>query len=292
MFQKLIQEESLEQRYRHGRDADVLLLKSEWMAKLMYQTGKLLKTSGIETENTLVKIAATAEMMWDAQIRQRQLYNVEVFYKETMAQLFPQIDKIESSWKKYQSAMLREDKYPYHNYRHIADIINVYKKIGHSVMMKQFNGVAVMPVAVKLAILFHDYVYNTSVSARIPNEDASVEEMKLYLLELGAAPPGTIMMAEKLILSTRHHQPIETDVEADVLWSQCFLDLDLSILGADEDQYQQYEAAVRYEYSWVPDDEFYSARKNIMNSFAKKDKVFFLLTQLEDAAKQNLKRWQ
>ena len=69
-----------------------------------------------------------------------------------------------------------------------------------------------------------------------------------------------------------------------------FLDLDLSILGASPEIYQQYHQAIRKEYSWVPWFLYRRSRKSILSGFLAGEHIFFTseLAKLEQIARQNI----
>ena len=54
-----------------------------------------------------------------------------------------------------------------------------------------------------------------------------------------------------------------------------FLDADLAILGARPSVYDQYVAAIRAEYSHVPDDEFRHRRRAVLNGFVERKSLYF-----------------
>src|ERR1700684_875381 len=82
--------------------------------------------------------------------------------------------------------------------------------------------------AVKLAAWLHDVIYDSKAS---DNEERSADFAERLCKEL-AIPDGNLAAA--LILKTKTHDPGE-DADAQVL-----LDADLTILGADETEYQAY----------------------------------------------------
>jgi len=54
-----------------------------------------------------------------------------------------------------------------------------------------------------------------------------------------------------------------------------FLDLDLSILGADEEVYDAYSRQIRKEYIHVPLSDYQHGRISVLKSFLKRDRLFF-----------------
>jgi predicted metal-dependent HD superfamily phosphohydrolase len=67
---------------------------------------------------------------------------------------------------------------------------------------------------------------------------------------------------------TRHAvEPIGID-------AQVLVDVELSILGAEPARFQEYEAQVRREYEWVPEDIFRSTRAKILKEFLNRSHIF------------------
>src|SRR5258708_23918108 len=65
----------------------------------------------------------------------------------------------------------------------------------------------------------------------------------------------------KLAMATKRH---EVDANSD---AGLVVDVDLSILGQDEQRFSEYERQIRQEYAWVPEGIFASKRVEILQSF-------------------------
>ncbi len=107
--------------------------------------------------------------------------------------------------------------------------------------------------ALRLAIWFHDVIYNTK---RRDNEARSavfaVEQMRVMAIDAALEAP-----VEELILATKDHK-INSDE------GRHFMDLDMSILGAPVDDYVFYANAVRAECAWMPKIMFGKLRGNFL----------------------------
>jgi predicted metal-dependent HD superfamily phosphohydrolase len=71
------------------------------------------------------------------------------------------------------------------------------------------------------------------------------------------------------------------------------VDVDLPILGSPPDAYERYEAAVRREYKWVPAFVFRRKRREILESFLRRDAIFLtepFFERYESQARSNLSR--
>lgn len=67
-----------------------------------------------------------------------------------------------------------------------------------------------------------------------------------------------------------------------------FLDVDLGILAANEDDFWEYEANIRKEYSHVPDEAYRHGRVKIMKTFLKRKKIFYTDLFDENIARNNI----
>jgi predicted metal-dependent HD superfamily phosphohydrolase len=117
---------------------------------------------------------------------------------------------------------------------------------------------------VEYALWFHDAVYNTFSSK---NEHRSAD-WAAHVLEKSGAAPADIETVRSLILATRHgEQP--TDPAQQLLG-----DVDLAILGADVDQFRDYELQIRAEYWWVPTALYRKQRCAILQSFVMRMSIY------------------
>ena len=130
--------------------------------------------------------------------------------------------------------------------------------------------------AVKLAAWLHDVIYDSKAS---DNEERSAEYAERLCQEL-AIPEGKRVAA--LIRKTKTHDPGE-DADAQVL-----LDADLAILGASESDYQAYAEKIRREYAWVPEPDYRKGRRQIMERFLTRPRIYHFLSHLEEPARRNL----
>lgn len=139
------------------------------------------------------------------------------------------------------------------------------------------------PHEVRLALWFHDAVYKIFSGT---NEKDSADWAVKFLRENKAAD-DVIARIENLILITEHHANPSTKDE------EFMLDIDLSILGAPKDVYDQFEINVRKEYKRVPKFVFRKKRKEILQSFLDMERVYkteVFNAELEKTARENLRR--
>jgi predicted metal-dependent HD superfamily phosphohydrolase len=130
-------------------------------------------------------------------------------------------------------------------------------------------------VAVELALWFHDAIYDTH---RSDNEERSADWAKA---SVGNARVHALVMATR-------HEAVPHDIDAQVL-----VDVDLWILGAPEERFDEYESQVRQEYGWVPGPIYRRKRKAILESFLARAAIYNtarFIERYEPQARVNLAR--
>lgn len=136
---------------------------------------------------------------------------------------------------------------------------------------------------VQAGLWFHDAIYELRGSQ---NE---LKSAQLAVERLGAAgvPPDALQRISDLILATRH-TAVPQDNDACVL-----VDIDLSILGAPRERFEEYERQIRAEYSFVPGPLFRMKRSEILKGFLDRPSIFsteHFRSALEARARENLAR--
>ncbi len=155
----------------------------------------------------------------------------------------------------------------YHSLDHVQNVLETVQSLGVH---------ACNPNAVKLAAWLHDVIYDSKAA---DNEEKSAAYARRLCQEL-SIPDGPLVAS--LILKTKSHDAGE---DAD---SQVLLDADLAILGASEADYQAYSQKIRLEYGWVPEPEYRKGRRQVLERFLSRPKIFHLLSHLEEAARRNI----
>ena len=161
----------------------------------------------------------------------------------------------------------------YHTLNHIDHILET---------LENLKLVAIDFSVIQLAAWFHDVIYNPKFQ---DNEDKSAEYAEVVLTEL-SIPLATIARVKTLILSTKTHQAPPDDIDCQIL-----LDADLAILGAPASEYKAYSMAIRQEYSWIPDREYRWGRKQVLDKFLQRNRIYYtsvLFLALEEKARHNL----
>lgn len=88
-----------------------------------------------------------------------------------------------------------------------------------------------------------------------------------------SASVDDIACGKDLILATHKHTTAAVDSRftAD---AELFLDMDLSILGAAETRFDEYDAAIREEYSFVPIATYRERRAEILKTFLTRTRLY------------------
>jgi predicted metal-dependent HD superfamily phosphohydrolase len=161
----------------------------------------------------------------------------------------------------------------YHTIKHILHIL---------ITIDSLQTYAQNLKSVQIAAWFHDIIYDTQAK---DNEAKSAEYAGELLSNLGLRA-NDISHIKHLILNTKHHQAAADDFDSPVL-----LDADLAILAADPIQYQEYANAIRQEYAWVPQAEYIAGRKQVLEKFLQRDRIYFtplMFENAEQSARHNL----
>jgi predicted metal-dependent HD superfamily phosphohydrolase len=161
----------------------------------------------------------------------------------------------------------------YHTDKHIADCLTLFQPLRHQ---------ATHPAEVAIALWFHDAIYNTR---RADNEEQSTE-WAISFLKAAKVKQAIRERIAQLIMVTKTHNPHDTD-------TGLMTDIDLSILGAPPHLFEQYDADIRREYSWVPEQQYQQGRVQVLKSFLERDNIYttvYFSEQYEQQAQLNLRR--
>lgn len=161
----------------------------------------------------------------------------------------------------------------YHNQQHIADCLAEYDTARY---------VGEQAQNVELALWFHDAVYDPRAA---DNEERSAALAKQFLDECGR--PDISQTVLGLVMATKLHQTTSGPDAALVV------DIDLSILGQNEDRFADYESQIRKEYEWVPQEIFNTKRAEILLRFLDRSRIYSteqFFARYERQARYNLER--
>ncbi len=136
--------------------------------------------------------------------------------------------------------------------------------------------------ALEAAIWFHDVIYDPRSGE---NERRSAEYAAGAFSSVADAQFHADL--ERLILITDHRTTPERDDE------RVLCDLDLMILGRNEESYRAYTEAVRKEFAHVPDELFNRARRAVVEACLERPVIYYteaMRGQFEETARENLRR--
>ena len=170
----------------------------------------------------------------------------------------------------------------YHNLTHITSTIKTLEETTHKTGSLSSHSL----LACELALWFHDVVYDPK---RSDNELLSAHELMVFVdtCDFDDMMFDTCVSAYHAIMATKH------DGSARGVIGKYVVDADLSILGADETVFDQYERCVREEYAWAPDEAWVPGRTKMLEGFRKRERIYHtpeFIARFEEPARANLAR--
>ena len=172
------------------------------------------------------------------------------------------------------TARYSEPHRKYHTLQHLEECFEKFADV---------RALAGHPAEIELALWFHDAIYDVK---RRDNEKKSADWARASALAAGASAEACNRV-HALIMATRH-KAVPRGTDAEIL-----VDVDLSILGAAPERFDQYERQVREEYAWVPDFLFRRERRAILKDFLARPRIFssaHFRGRYEQQARSNLER--
>ena len=169
-------------------------------------------------------------------------------------------------WKEIELSYSNTNRF-YHTLSHLE---NIYSKL------KPFP----LNSAIEFSIFYHDMVYDIQ---KVDNEEKSAVVALKHLTELGLTKRD-IKQVYQLIIKTKSYQ-------ASSLENALFLDADLSILGSKLEVYKKYSENIRQEYSIYSDKVYKNGRKNVLEKFLTKDRIYisdYFYDLYEKKARKNI----
>ena len=160
----------------------------------------------------------------------------------------------------------------YHTFDHIKECLRLFVGVKKKIAD---------PLAVELALWYHDVVYDTHSHT---NEADSAQKAGEDLRALCVART-TIAAVKALVLLTQHPSTPQTPDQ------EFMLDIDLSILGAPKLAFAQYERNIRREYRWVPNFVYKRKRAELLQAFLNQERIYHskhFFAQREATARANL----
>jgi len=171
------------------------------------------------------------------------------------------------------SAYAAPDRH-YHTARHVDACL---------AQVQRYRAFAQQQAEVEIALWFHDAIYDTH---RSDNEQRSAEWASEFLSS-ERADPECVSRVHALIMATWHKAAVED------LDQQLLVDIDLGILGQPRSVFDDYDAAIRREYHWVPWHEYAESRVAVLSEFLDRPYIYAtppLHDRFETPARQNIAR--
>lgn len=178
-------------------------------------------------------------------------------------------------WNTFLTPYMLPDRH-YHGLQHIIEMLSLLKRVEH---------LAEDRMAIELAILLHDFVYD--IRSR-KNEE---ESARLVYPLLGYFYPNQQFLDKVagLVMATTHSlkfPPKSVD-------EKLLVDLDLAILGYSPEKFDEYEEGIRKEYANVPTKDFAEGRTKVLEYFLHRDSIYYtdyFRSNYETQARENLER--
>lgn len=172
----------------------------------------------------------------------------------------------------------------YHDMMHLERVLGTLRQLLAEEGGETAPGPADPGNLAALAAWYHDAVYQPT---RSDNEErsAALARRQLTQLEVSPAIGGEV---SRLVLLTKSHEPAQHDRAGALL-----CDADLAILATPADVYDRYAAAIRAEYSHVPERDYRAGRAAVLTALATRPHLFHSgrgRAAWEEAARVNLAR--
>lgn len=174
-----------------------------------------------------------------------------------------------------------------------------YHNFGHvETLLRHFDGVAAgdgwaQPVEVRLAILYHDAIYDARAGDNeARSADLAVESIARWLPDAGI---DAVRVAHLIRLTARHGQLSPDDFTDDPQPDDArrFLDCDMAILAADDVAFDAYDRGIAAEYRHVPRWLYAVNRRRFLKSLLARPRIYLddgFHARLDAQARHNLRR--
>lgn len=161
----------------------------------------------------------------------------------------------------------------YHNLQHLQECLQWFAQVRH---------LARYPAEVGLALWFHDVIYNPQA----PDNERQSADMAVEFLRTQGVADSVVQRIDDLIMATRTHDASTPD-------QQLLVDIDLAILAAPAQRFDQYQQQIRQEYAFVSDTLFAEKRAEVLAGFLARPRIYqtdYFYQQLEGCARANLQQ--
>lgn len=202
---------------------------------------------------------------------------MQVLEKEFKSLFYRYADKKETIFSYWKELILNYNSKNrhYHNLTHLSELLQFYNEFEHNISKKD---------VVLFSIFYHDIIYDVKKSN---NEEKSAELAKQRLQAINIQSEK-VKLVYDYIIDTKLHK-IEND-DADLAY---FLDFDMAILGKDWNNYLNYTAQIRKEYSIYPKILYNNGRKKALKHFLEDGRIYkteAFFKRFEEQAKKNIQK--
>ena len=132
------------------------------------------------------------------------------------------------------------------------------------------------PPAIHASIWFHDAIYDSL--AKPPANEVASAELAVSLLADTVVSDRLERIRVMIEATATHTLPSLADLKSEdpghLRDAAMFLDMDLGILGAGEEEYAEYERGVRREYDWVGEREWKVGRGEVLRGFLGRERIY------------------
>jgi predicted metal-dependent HD superfamily phosphohydrolase len=180
-------------------------------------------------------------------------------------------------WTKALISRYTETQRHYHTIEHINSMLTCYEQYRYKIEDES---------VIKLAILFHDWIYDPRAQG---NELESVNCFQEFADEMNLPQPIRSRVSEYIERTITHTLPI-TDGEADSDL-RFFLDFDLEVLSRNSTDYALYAEQIRQEYSHFTESDYCVGRIKVLKTFLERERLYFsdaFHRMHEEIARENL----
>jgi len=183
--------------------------------------------------------------------------------------------KVEEWWTRI-ALQYTEVGRTYHNLNHLRDMFRLYKEIKSHLTDR---------LVVGLAVFFHEMVYDPQSP---DNEHYSAEEFERFADEVQMCQD----IRQQVLAIILNAHDIDGEQEETPPDMDHFMDLKLAVLARDAEEYDQYLANIRQEYTHLDTDTFLSSRAEVLQMLLEGQvyRTLLVADKYEERAKQNLKR--
>jgi predicted metal-dependent HD superfamily phosphohydrolase len=174
----------------------------------------------------------------------------------------------------------------YHNFGHVETLLRHFDEVAAREGWAQ-------PAEVRLAILFHDAIYDARAGDNeASSADLAVESIARWLPDAGI---DAARVADLIRLTARHGQLSPGDFAGDPHPDDArrFLDCDMAILAADDGAFDAYDRGIAAEYRHVTRWLYAVNRRRFLKSLLARPRIYLddgFHARLDAQARHNLRR--